>query len=160
MRLYTVFAFLLFSISVKSQASQNMEFEQSKGKWPIPISNYAKYINDEERNSTSTEIGHKHITIIPNQNDSVKAVFKGQVVLVFPIENSFVVMTNYGDYFITYSNLDSPHVKKGDEVSQGEFLGRLSPSNRQLELMLTNRRDKEFDPFEWIKWPAAKNGKN
>jgi murein DD-endopeptidase MepM/ murein hydrolase activator NlpD len=160
MRFCLMFVFLLFSSSGKSQASQNLEFEQSKGKWPIPISHYAKYINDEERNSTSNEIGHKGITIIPNQNDSVKAVFKGSVVLVFPIGNSFVVMTNYGDYFITYSNLDSPHVKKGDEVSQGEFLGRLSGSNRQLELMITNRRDKEFDPFEWIKWPDAKNGKN
>ncbi len=160
MRFEIMFVFLFFSTSGKSQASQNIEFEQSKGKWPIPISNYAKYINDEERNSTSNEIGHKGITIIPNQNDSVKSVFKGSVVLVFPIGNSFVVMTSYGDYFITYSNLDTPHVKKGDKVSQGEFLGRLSPSNRQLELMLTNRQDKEFDPFEWIKWPNAKNGKN
>jgi murein DD-endopeptidase MepM/ murein hydrolase activator NlpD len=160
MRLFTIFVLLLFTISGKSQNAQNTEFEQSKGKWPPPITHYAKYINDEERNSNSDEIGHKGITIIPNQNDSVRAVFKGKVVLVFPIGNSFTVMTNYGDYFITYVNLDSPNVKKGYQVSEGEFLGLLSNSDRKLELMLTDRRDKEYDPFEWIKWPAAKNGKN
>jgi hypothetical protein len=65
-------------------------------------------------------------------------------------------MTNYGDYFITYAYLDSPAVKKGDQVIEGEFLGFLSSSTRQLELILTDKRDKEFDPFEWIKWPNAK----
>jgi murein DD-endopeptidase MepM/ murein hydrolase activator NlpD len=156
MRLFTIFVFLLFSLSGKSQVSENTEFEQSKGKWPTPIANFAKYINDEERNSTSNEIGHKGITFIPNQNDSVKAVFKGRVVLIFPIANSFAVMTNYGDYFITYLNLDSPNVKKGDLIVQGKFLGHLSNSPRQLELVLTNRNDKEFDPYEWINWAATK----
>jgi hypothetical protein len=156
MRLIKISLFLLISFSVKSQTAQNIEFEQSKGKWPPPITNFAKYINDEERNSTSNEVGHKGITIIPNQNDSVKAVFKGKVVLIFPIANSFAVMTNYGDYFITYVNLDSPKVKKGDRIAQGEYLGHLSNSPGQLELILTNRNDKEFDPFEWIKWPDAK----
>lgn len=158
MRLFIMSVFLIFSISGKSQVSQNIEFEQSKGKWSPPISDYAKYINDEERNSGYHEIFHKGLTIFPNQNDSVKAVFKGKVVLVFPIANTFTVMTNYGDYFITYSNLDSPSVKKGNLVSEGQFLGLLSKTARQLELMLTNRRDNEFDPFEWIKWPDPKNG--
>ena len=159
MRLFQTFAFTLLLISGKAQVSQNIEFEQSKGKWPSPISNFSKYINEEERNSTSSEIEHKGITIFPNNNDSVKSVFKGKVVLIFPIANSFAIMTNYGDYFITYVNLDSPNVKKGDQIAQGEFLGLLSASNRQLELMLTNRKDQEFDPFEWIKWPANQNGK-
>ena len=93
MRLFQTFAFILLFISGKAQVSQNIEFEQSKGKWPSPISNFSKYINEEERNSTSSEIGHKGITIFPNNNDSVKAVFKGKVVLIFPIANSFAIIT-------------------------------------------------------------------
>lgn len=161
MRLLQTVIFALLLISGKSQVYQNIEFEQSKGKWPPPISNFAKYINDKERNSGfQFEISHKGLTIVPGQNDSVKSVFKGKVISVFRFSNFLAVMTNYGDYFITYAYLDSPVVKKGDQITEGEFLGLLSSAHGQLELMLTDRKDKEFDPYEWIKWPDAKNVKN
>ncbi len=156
MRYFPMFIFLVFSISGKSQITQNQEFEQSKGKWPPPISNFKKFINDKERNAGfHFEVPHKGLTILPDENDSVKAVFKGKVISVFRVGDSFALMTRYGNYFITYVNLDSPGLKKGDMVTQGEFLGLLSRTNRQLELMLTNEKDKELDPFEWIQWPAV-----
>jgi murein DD-endopeptidase MepM/ murein hydrolase activator NlpD len=161
MRLIQTFAFALLLNSGKSQVSQNTEFKQSKGKWPPPISNFSKFINFKERVSASYfEIPHKGLSIVPGQNDSVKSVFKGKVISVFRFSNVFAVMINYGDYFITYAYLDNPVVKKGDQVKEGEFLGLLSSPYRQLELMLTDRRDKEFDPYEWIKWPTVKNGQN
>ena len=152
MKLFQTIAFILFLLTGKSQVSQNAEFEQSKGKWPVPVVHFAKYINDEQRNSNSNEPGHKGLVIVPKQNDSVKAVFKGTVVTIFPIGDAFVLMTSYGDYFISYVNLDKPSVKKGDVINQGQFLGVISHSSGQLELMLTNRNDKEFDPYEWINW--------
>jgi hypothetical protein len=161
MRIFQIFVLSLLFISGKSQVSQNTEFERSKGKWPPPISNFSKYINFKERISVSyIEIPDQGLSIVPGQNDSVKSVFKGKVISVFRFSNVFAVMTNYGDYFITYAYLDSPVVKKGDQVTEGEFLGMLSIPYRQLELMLTDSRDKEFDPYEWFKWPDAKNGKN
>ncbi|HLA59821.1 MAG TPA: peptidoglycan DD-metalloendopeptidase family protein [Puia sp.] len=154
MRLFQTFVFIFFLISGKSQVSQNIEFEQSKGKWPFPILHFTKFINEEQRTSTVNDFAHKGIIFIPNQIDSVKAVFKGVVITIFPLGDDFVVMTNYGDYFISYVNLDKPTVKKGDLINQGQFLGILSTSPGQLELMLTNRNNKEFDPYEWFNWDA------
>jgi hypothetical protein len=155
MRLFQIFAFTFLLISSKSQVSQNIEFEQSKGKWTFPISKFIAYVKEEGRKSTANDFDHKGIIFFTNKDDSVKASFKGKVALIFPVGDCFALMTKYGDYFITYVNLDSPVVKKGDNVSQGQFLGFLVRGYEKLELTITDHNAKEFDPYKWFKWPSS-----
>jgi hypothetical protein len=63
---------------------------------------------------------------------------------------AFVVKT--GDYFITYLNIDHPDFKNGDSIKTGQFLGLLYHDSRpyHLELMFTNKKDQQFDLYEWF----------
>src|ERR1700733_8876741 len=136
MRLFQTVVFVLLIISGKSQVFQNIEFEQSKGKWGFPISTFIAYKKEEGRMSTTNDFDHKGIIFFTNKDDSVKATFKGTIALIFSVGDCFALMTKYGDYFITYVNLDSPIVKKGDNVTQGQFLGVLARGYEKLELSI------------------------
>jgi hypothetical protein len=71
---------------------------------------------------------------------------------MFPVGDSYAFMIKTGDYFITYLNIDHPAFQRGDSVKTGQFLGLLyhDASPYQLELMLNNKNDKEFDLYEWF----------
>jgi septal ring factor EnvC (AmiA/AmiB activator) len=152
MRLVFIFSLLIFSNSLLSQAIQDAAFEQSKATWPFPISNFTRFNSEESSTSESNDIGHKGIIFFSGTPDSVKAVFKGRVETTFPVGAGFAVIVNYGDYFITYVNIDHPAVKPGDFILQGRWLGNLPQANKQIKLLLTTRNNNEYDPYDWFKW--------
>ncbi len=143
---------LILSKSLFSQNTKDAVFEQSKGTWPFPILHFTNYISEENNNSESNEIGHKGIVFFSKTPDSVKAVFEGKVETTFPIGSGFVIIVSYGDYFITYNNLDSSTVKPGDYVHQGQWLGNLPLKNKQIIIVITTRNNNEYDPYDWFKW--------
>jgi len=157
MRLFQTFVFALLLISGKSQSSQNTEFERSKGEWPFPVSNFIKYIDDGEKKNGFCHIGSRGITFFSVNTDSVKSVFKGKIISIFHVGDGFAIISRYGDYFIGYSIIDCPTVKKGDFILQGQYLGRTLRDWNQLFLTLHNRNDKEFDPCNWFKWASIEN---
>ncbi len=118
----------------------------------MPISNVSKYIIEKDFNSHVIAVNTPHIIFTPSQNDSVKAVFKGDVDAVFSVGDYFTINIKYGDYFISYNDIDSPFVKKGDHITTGKYLGSLSSDNRQLELLIFNTHDHLFDPYPWFRW--------
>ncbi len=146
---------LLFSASFLigfAQSKESIEFEKSKGTWPMPISNISKYVIERDFNSRLTAINTPHIIFTPGQNDSVKAVFKGTVDAVFSVGDYFTINIKYGDYFISYNDIDSPFVKKGDHINAGKYIGSLRKDNRQLEILIFNVHDHLFDPYPWFRW--------
>jgi murein hydrolase activator len=146
---------ITFSISFfvgHAQKKESSEFEKSKGTWPMPFSNVSKYIIEKDFNSHVIAVNTPHIIFTPSQNDSVKAVFKGDVDAVFSVGDYFAINIKYGDYLISYNNIDSPFVKKGDHITTGKYLGSLRPDNMQLELLIFNSHDHLFDPYPWFKW--------
>jgi hypothetical protein len=155
MRLFQTIVYMLLLISGKSQVSQNIEFEQSKGKWPFPVSNFTKYKDDGEKKNGFCQIGSRGITFFTPNVDSVKSVFKGKIISIFPVGDGFAIISNYGDYFINYSIIDSPLVKKGESLEKGQYLGCTLKDCSQLFLTLSNRNGKEYDPYKVTQRPNA-----
>jgi Peptidase family M23 len=152
MRLLFIFSLLILSKSLLSQSVQDSAFEQSKATWPFPITNFSRFSSEENNTSESNDIGHKGIIFFSDTPDSVKAVFKGRVETTFPVGAGFAIIVNYGDYFITYINLDRPAVKPGDPILQGQWLGHLPQANKQIKLVITTRNNREYDPYDWFNW--------
>lgn len=155
MKLFTIFILLLITVPVSAQSIKNIEFEKSKGHWPFPISCFSQYISTEDYSSLCCDdLPMKNIVFFAGKNDSVNAVFKGSVQTVFSIGDCFAVMVRFGDFYITYAYLDSPNVKKGDHITQGQYLGLLTQSCNELELLLSNKNDQLFEPCEWFNWES------
>ena len=114
-----IISLLILSKSLFSQNAKDLAFEHSKATWPFPISNFTSFVSEESNNNESNDIGHKGIIFFSGTADSVKAVFEGKVEIAFPVGEGFAIIVNYGDYFITYINLDSPAVKQGDLFGKG-----------------------------------------
>ena len=143
---------LMSSILGHAQIHETNEFEKSKGTWPMPISSISKYIIEKDFNSHVIVVNTPHIIFIPSQNDSIKAVFRGIVDAVFSVGDYFCINIKYGDYLISYNNVDSPCVKKGDHITTGKYLGSLRSDNKQLELLILNPHDHLLDPYPWFQW--------
>jgi hypothetical protein len=154
-----IFSLLILSKSLFSQNAKDLTFEHSKATWPFPISNITSFVSEESNNNESNDIGHKGIIFFSGKADSVKAVFEGKVEIAFPVGNGFAVIVNYGDYFITYINLDSPAVKPGDLIRQGQWMGNLPSGNKQIKLVITTRNNNEYDPYDWFKWTKEEESK-
>jgi len=159
MRLVFIFSLLILSKSLLSQSVQDSDFVQSKATWPFPIANFTHFSSEESSTSESNDIGHKGIIFFSGIPDSVRAVFKGKVETTFPVGAGFAIIINYGDYFITYVNLDRPAVKPGDPIIQGQYLGLLPQANKQIKLVITTRNNNEYDPYDWFKWTKDKESR-
>lgn len=87
---------------------------------------------------------------------TVKAVFPGRVSGVYVIPGfSTVIIINHGEYYTVYGNVGSPSVKIGDNVKQGQALGRLAkdpddPSHSSVHFEVWKNRDK-LNPMNWIR---------
>ena len=104
-------------------------FASNKGKLPWPT----------ERGVVASTFGvHKHpvlkkvkvknngIDIATSKGSNARAVFEGKVVSITKISNTNnAVIIRHGDYFTVYSNLDEVYVKKGDDVSTREVIGKV-----------------------------------
>ena len=90
------------------------------------------------------------ITIESSPGTSVTAVFDGEVQGVFFVGDVSAVMIRHGKYFTTYSNLSSVAVSKGQAVKMGQLLGKLADIG-QLEFVLSDEKDRLFDPEKWLR---------
>jgi len=86
---------------------------------------------------------------------AVRAVYDGIVVSVFAVPgNGNAVMLKHGEFFSTYSNLETVHVKRGDKLKSGAQLGivgRDSNSNDYiLHFEIWEGKNKE-DPEDWLR---------
>jgi len=69
---------------------------------------------------------------------------------VFNVGDVSAVMIRHGKYFTTYSNLSTVSVSKGQTVKTGQLLGKLGDLG-QLEFVLSDEKDKVFDPERWLR---------
>ena len=89
------------------------------------------------------------ITIDVAPGTAVKAVFEGEVQSVLNIGDVSAVVIRHGKYFTTYSNLSTVSVTKGEQVSTGQILGRVSEGG-QLEFWLSDDKIRWLDPERWL----------
>jgi hypothetical protein len=159
MRIPFIFLLLLISHPLLSQTAKDSLFNRSKGSWPFPIASFARFTSDETNHNESNEIGHKGIEFFSDGPDSVRAVFRGKVETIFPVDSTQVLIARYGDYFITYLNLGFVAVKTGQQIAQGQYIGRLPSQKKQIKVVITTRNDKEYDPYDWFLWTKEDQSK-
>ena len=153
MRLIFVIIFYSIALAGVSQSSQNLKFEKSKGHWPFPVKSFSKYTVSPDNKLDRCQVGSTGITFFVDKVDSVKAVYEGKVIAVFSLIDGFAILTKFGDYFIAYSNVDNPTVKKDDYIFQGQYIGSIPTGADQLFVALYFKESKEINPYPWFSWP-------
>ena len=133
-------------------------FDQNKGKLPQPVSGgviiekYGSHTHPTERNVT---VNNKGVTFATPRGASVRSVFDGEVVRVFftPGANN-TVMIRHGNYFTTYSNLETVSVKAGDKVAINQSIGKVysgpDSENYNLPFTIWNGTQTQ-NPELWLK---------
>lgn len=147
-------AFLFVTFNSFSQKSDTKLFEKTKGNLPFPVCNiydvsdircarFGKKIHDPFNN----------ISFTTDSAAEVRSMHKGKVSGVYVIGNGYAVVTNFGDYFITYYPLVKPKLKKGDTVSYGQPIARISSMDNPREINILISRNTTFiDPYKWFRW--------
>ena len=134
---------------IKSKSSIN--FKRNKGKLPFPVkgiitSSFGKHTHAVLKN---VQINNDGIDIATEQGENVKSVFNGIVaqVLKIPGANKAIII-KHGQYYSVYSNLSDVFVKKGQNVSAGEEIGK--PDGRMLNFQIWHQ-NKKLNPQKWLK---------
>lgn len=143
-----------FLIPVKSysqtQLDSSLIFEKHKKSLNQPLTNFTKV---PQPNVPNKDLLGKMVSYITKGPDAVRAIFDGKIVSVTEVGNSYLLMTRFGNYYISYYGLSEPLVKEGDFVRQNEFISKLSGSAfGQFFLTVQFYKDDiEVDPNEWFK---------
>lgn len=134
----------------------NEAFEKERGRLPWPV----------EQGFVSSKFGvHRHptlkrvtqnnpgIDIQTQSNVAVRAIFPGKVLGIVSVEgmgNSIIVQ--HGKYFSVYSRLKSVAVKKGDEVTSSQLLGRVLTDSQNVSVLKFRIHDQKgsVNPELWL----------
>lgn len=143
---------LLFCFYANAQPDSTLLFESSKGYWSFPVSNYST-LEKFGRNEINDRVYYSLCTSFVNDSAlMVSAVYDGKVELVAKIEDFYVIIVKYGDYFVTYSGLNKPIVKSKDNILKGQNLAlteRAFDGKYRLDVFLSKGND-NLDAFEWF----------
>jgi len=145
--------FLLISPCVLAQRDSASLFEKSKGKWEYPIVNCLK-VEKYELYRSCMNPGNFSLTtnFISDKSVNAKAIFEGHVATVAKVEDMYVVITNYANYFITYVGLIDTELKKGDFILRGQTLGKIQKDyDDKFRLYIyLDKGEEQLDPFNWF----------
>jgi septal ring factor EnvC (AmiA/AmiB activator) len=132
----------------------NSQFASNKGKLPWPVSKGLitdRFGTHPHPILKGVTIQNNGIDIQAESGSTVKSLFNGTVSSVTKIPGyDYMVLVRHGLYFTVYSKLQNVSVKKGDEVTTGQVLGRLSTDEPELHLEIWQDKNK-LDPEVWIK---------
>ena len=137
--------------TTKIKSKLSLKFEKNRGRLPFPVkgiiaSSFGKHTHAVLKN---VQINNDGIDIATEQGENAKSVFKGVVaqVLKIPGANKAIII-KHGQYYTVYSNLSDVFVKKGDNVSIGEEIGK--PDGRMLNFQIWYQ-NKKLNPQKWLK---------
>ena len=113
------------------------QFDQNRGKLPYPVrgvivDGYGKHAHAVRQSVTVNNTG---INIAAEAGAPVKAVFEGEVSVVFFVPGmNNAVMIRHGDYVTVYANLEAVGVKTGDRVTLNpvSYTHLTLPTNREV----------------------------
>jgi septal ring factor EnvC (AmiA/AmiB activator) len=146
--------FVSFVVQITfGQVDSNKFFLESKGKWKLPVKN--GYILERNFHEHSSSMG---MNIFCDSSMEVHAVFEGEVILVNEYDSVFIVVVKYADYFIGYSNLESPCVKKGDRIKAGDKIGYTGKNLDEVygvDISLSKNQE-DIDPSAWFTYEVIK----
>lgn len=136
------------------------EFPKAKGRLPLPIDKSATVVSEFGRHShseySSLEVQNNGIDLETSPGASAIAVHPGTVSMIIVMEGyKNVVLVRHGEYLTVYAGIDNLAVRKGQEVSAGQPLGRIFSDpgdNNRTILHFEVRHEKEkLNPASWLR---------
>ncbi|MDF2386905.1 peptidoglycan DD-metalloendopeptidase family protein [Nostoc ellipsosporum NOK] len=136
----------------------NSSFVANKGQLPWPVDNgvvtigYGPYKIEGIGPDVRGE--NPGLTMATPVGSAVKAIFEGEVVGVFSVDDKANITIRHGKYFTTYCNLSGATVSKGAQVSRGQVIGRAAADDETGDgkidfiLMIESRT---VDPRGWLR---------
>jgi len=141
------------------QTTANDIFEQAKGTLLTPLSSYKEVEDIQVREEASRPCGRydrtdSSLTFVTDSTYEVRAAYKGVIRGIFEIEDSYTLLTKFGDYFLIYSGLNKPELKVGDTVQGGQIIGSLydyrdTPNCCSLQFSV-QKLEKTLNACKWL----------
>ncbi|MEO8768454.1 MAG: hypothetical protein ABI402_00145 [Ferruginibacter sp.] len=126
---------------------------QNKGllEYPIKTNIQPNYYNPLR--SILDETPTQSVTFISDSCVKVSCIFDGEVCLIEEIDSMYVVMTKFGSYYLTYTNLTKPVIKKGDFIKKGQIIANLDKDfdDRFSVDIYLNYGEKTIDAYSWFR---------
>jgi septal ring factor EnvC (AmiA/AmiB activator) len=137
-------------------ATLSASFEENKSKFPWPVSGFVSQRFGRQMHPVlrGIEIQNDGINIQTKANEPVRVVFNGEIRTVAFIRGfGSTIIVSHGDYYTVYSGLKDVFVKKGQQVSTGDEIARVSSTAEGIsELRFQIRKNIEaLDPQKWLK---------
>ncbi len=131
------------------------DFISNKGTlpWPVSPGRVKMGFGRQKVEGLNIDYDNPGITIETEANQSVKAVFDGEVTAVSNVGSAQVVIIKHGRFFSSYSNLSSVNVSKLAKVKTGQVIGRAAENNDgvgEIEFLITNEHQ-NFNPESWLR---------
>jgi len=134
----------------------NSSFQANKSRLPWPVDNGVVTLRfgSNKIENTLLTFDNPGITIAtPSPGVPVKAVFDGEVSLVYSLGDGMAVTIRHGKYFTTYSNLTGVTVSKGATVKTGQQIGKVGRdedgNGGQIDFILMIET-RNVDPQQWL----------
>ena len=132
----------------------NNSFEKNRGSLPWPLDKGFVMMHYGKNTLPSGSIlDVTSITISSDVGSAVKAVFDGTVTALQQIDDMSVVIIQHGKYFTTYSNLTGVSVRKGQQISRGQVIGKVAANLDgigSIDFYIQNE-SANFDPEKWLR---------
>lgn len=120
----------LFTIISCAVSAQNIFDSIQLYDYPVREGVIYKYENKNKIVCTQACANALSIVSVVTQSDSVFHFEEGKVAGIFTIDDVYAVtIQNIHNEFITYSNLESITVKKGDKITRGMCVGTTAQSH-------------------------------
>lgn len=103
----------------------NSAFISNKGSLPWPVENRLILERFGKHKIDAATYNNDGIKLQTGDGANVRAVFEGTVSSVFPIQNTFAVIINHGQYFTVYQGLKVVSVSQGTKVSTRQNIGKV-----------------------------------
>ncbi|WP_255504445.1 murein hydrolase activator EnvC [Mesonia sp. HuA40] len=132
-------------------------FAANKGKLPWPVKSGVvtmKFGEHPSKTIHTVKIMNNGVRIETNNNEPVKAIFKGEVFKIQAIKGANkAVMIRHGDFISVYNNLNDIRVEVGEKISRGQMIGQVGKATATQRPTLNFyifKNTTYLDPSLWI----------
>lgn len=143
-------------LNVNSESvALNASFERNKGNLPWPVDNGGVLNHYGPIYLPSGSIlQNSAVTVSAAIGSQVKAVFDGVVILIVEIDDGkYLVTIKHGNYYTSYSNINSVTVKKDQVVTARQVIGKVASNFDGIGAVdfQCARELTELNPEKWLR---------
>lgn len=142
-------------VATPEALSLSRDFEANRGRLPWPVEAGRITGHFGTGHVGKIEVDHNGVIIATAKGAAVKAIFEGEVIMVFMVPGAgYMVTLRHGKYFTNYVRLLDVRVSKGAVVKRGQTLGLAASgpgsSTGEIELQIYRNMVKQ-NPERWIR---------